>query len=67
MTDLFILSHFFQYASSFREISGDTGDRGRGREKRNVIDKLKHILSARRDNLITIPGNGKTNAEGSYK
>ena len=53
MTDLFILSHFFQYASSFREISGDTGDRGRGREKRNVIDKLKHILSARRDNLIT--------------
>ena len=64
MTDLFILSHFFQYASSFREISGD---RGRGREKRNVIDKLKHILSARRDNLITIPGNGKTNAEGSSK
>ena len=67
MTDLFILSHFFQYASSFREISGDTGDRGRGREKRNVIDKLKHILCGRHDNLITIPVRGDANAEGSSK
>ena len=38
MTDLFILSHFYQYASDFREISGIIEDRTCNGMKKAVTD-----------------------------
>ncbi len=47
MTDLFILSHFFQYASSFVKYQGDAGrDRAAEREKKSYRQIGAHFVYA---------------------